>query len=510
MPAQLLRALGCVLFLVALASECVLAGDQATAEHPSAADAKPPPEEIAAAVNSLDRESLLDVLELSLVATWTDGATLDSFIQFANAAPGSSVESFIDPNLDGDALLNQVFERIDHLPEAVLAKWLLDSVPQDTLIAAVFGPEFGALSSASPDDGVAELLGRFFDAEVSAQEVWSTLEQASSPAVSRPSVSAASAPESSDHHSSLNSNPNSPSDLLLTVDATNEADVAALQGAALFARAQLLLFRAKAFSGPAAAAAAAAVARAPAASSVPSPSGFEHALMLLVGAAQFYDHADSLALLALLHFSKAHSFVWGSAAAPGGSMVAMRLGIRNPLKALQKVGFRKIIGKINANQQQTTTCFGAACKSAKPLAGTSSRIVLSHTKACGGRVDDNNNKTKSFCLLLMTGIEEWKCPCGSRAWSLLLARDQWSQAFLCQGCTAPVPVSRAEPSTATYTSCLHALVGLHKNSCAQQRRGNKLLACSQYCLATRDAPSVLIFSVVVFVRHFALDPPTNT
>ena len=325
MAAQLLKALGCAFLAICCAVKCVFVEAAATTAKHDGVNA-PPPEQIADAVNALGRESLLDVLEVSLVTTWTDGTTLDSFIQFANAAPGASAESPIDPGLDGDALLNQVFQRIGHLPDAVLAGWLLEFVPQDILTGAVFGPpEFGgpASSSSSPDDGVAELLGRFFDAEVSAKDIWETLEQASSPSTSAAvSLPRASAPDSLDHSSS-----NAPTDLLLDVDATNEAEVAALKGAALFARAQLLLFRAKAVSGLTAAYA-----------SVPAITDFELALTLLVDAAQYYDHADSLALLVLLHFSKAHSFLWGNAAAPGGLMVATRLGIRNPLKALQKVG----------------------------------------------------------------------------------------------------------------------------------------------------------------------------
>jgi len=271
-------------------------------------------------LKSLPRSELNEVLEVSLILSWEDGVTLDKYVQFAGLVVG--------PDMDGDALLLSVISTVDQIPDRDLVQWILSNVPEEILAEAMFGDKGGA---NSPVTALSDTVARFFEAEVSAGDLWSLLDGIGKQG-SR-AIELFGSDEDGDHWPQ--------------VDDEQEKQ---LKGIALYLQAQFLLFHGQAvnwgqplpdirnaddlnpFTGTTSPQQLSDETRAGA-----YAAAFEKAIAMLIDSAQYFGNNDALALIALLHFSKVHAFSLQDPDVPLGVMAVQRLGIRKPLKMLHKV-----------------------------------------------------------------------------------------------------------------------------------------------------------------------------
>ena len=106
-------------------------------------------DDVHALLPTMDRAEVVQILESTLILTWTDSVTVDKFIHFVNSrivarnkrttTTTDQRVPIINGNLDGDELLDQISARVNQIAveKQALVDWLLNSVKVEVLQEAV-------------------------------------------------------------------------------------------------------------------------------------------------------------------------------------------------------------------------------------------------------------------------------------------------------------------------------------------------------------------------------------
>lgn len=239
------------------------------------------------ALVDLPQEDLEVVLHHALSTLWTDGKTVMNFVNFFNnfIKQQPSLQTSIDPTLEADELLYDIFNKLPNLPLSLIREWLATNIDSSHLedILLTFG-----MLGGNEVGAVEQILGYFYEHDITAKEMWLQLSH--------------------------------------IIDSPEEDNKA--KGNALFVKAQFLLFHFKIVASM--------CNGSPNVDETPKfcSRTFDQAITMLVDAFLEYEQYDSLALLSLLHFSRAHDFRWNSVDAMGG--ISTRTSTATATRALRK------------------------------------------------------------------------------------------------------------------------------------------------------------------------------